>query len=64
MKQKVTLVFPNLHLLWAFAQHIQSPVVELIPAECRLICECVAADLELARQKFGARIVEDLPKEG
>ena len=56
--QKVTLIFPSLRQLWDFAQAIHANSIEIISTTCTLICDCKEADIQLAKEKYGA-VVRD-----
>jgi len=58
-KQKVSLIFPDLKRLWAFAQAIHAPSLEIIASTKTLICDCEDLDIQLAQEKFGARVVQE-----
>ena len=58
MAQKVTLVFPNIRALWEFAQATQIRSMEINTATHTLSCECNGTDLEFAREKYHAVVME------
>ena len=55
---KVTLLFPNLRALWAFAQEIHVKTMEIQTVNNTLICECKGHDIELAQEKYRAIVKE------
>lgn len=57
--QKVTLIFPSLRHLWEFAQAIQVNSIEIIAKTSTLICDCKDADVQLAKEKYGAVVREN-----
>lgn len=57
MKHTVTLVFPSLFQLWAFAQSIRATSMMINTSHKSLICDCRAMDIELAEEKYSARLL-------
>jgi hypothetical protein len=57
-EQKITLAFPSLRHLWDFTQAIDNSSIEVIAATCTLFCNCKAADVQLAKERYGAFISE------
>lgn len=53
---KVKLCFHNLYSLWSFTQTIPHDNIEINATVCALICECTEQQIELALNKFGAKI--------
>ncbi len=58
--KKTVLIFPNLHLLWEFAQTIDARSIEIQTATRTLICDCEDADIALAKNKYHAVVKESI----
>jgi len=58
-KNKIQLRFPNLHVLWSFAQSIKSTSLEIDTAHKLLTCYCTESEISLAIEKFNAEVVPD-----
>jgi len=56
MKQ-VTLQFPDLHLLWQFAQTLTNHTIEIHTETKTLTCTCLEYDVFRATSKFKAMII-------
>jgi hypothetical protein len=50
--EKVAITFPNLNLLWQFAQTLSSKSFEIDARTATLYCECNPDDLEKAIKLF------------
>lgn len=61
MKESVVLQFPTIHQLWAFAQAIHVTSMEIQTAGKILICDCHGTDIELAQEKYGAKLLQPTP---
>ncbi|HUS01101.1 MAG TPA: hypothetical protein VMY77_05205 [Chitinophagaceae bacterium] len=59
----VTLIFPSVRAMREFMDVIQAANTEINLRTLTLICDCSEADIKLARETFGARVVESKPKE-
>ena len=53
--EKITLVFPSLNQLWSFVRDAKVNYLEFRDADFSLVCNCNEADIELAKEKYGAR---------
>ena len=54
-KQKTALVFPDMHVLWAFAQTINRYSIKILHDDrCVLFCDCSEDDVRRAIIHFGA----------
>ena len=60
--QRVHLVFPNLQNLWSFAQEIHVTSMQIITGTKTLICDCKDLDIELAKEKYKARVENQTEK--
>lgn len=58
----ITLKFPNLYILWAFAKTLSSSNLQINTIGMMLTCECSETDIKRALQDYQA-IVIDTPKE-
>jgi len=54
--EKVTLVFPSLSQLWEFVREAKINYTEFSAADFSLLCNCNQADVELAKEKYGAAV--------
>ena len=52
--EKITLVFPSLNQLWGFVREAKINYSEFNAADFTLLCNCSEADLEVAKEKYGA----------
>ena len=55
-KSKTILIFTSLSQLWSFAQAIKVNSLEIITSTKTLICDCSGVDVEIAQEKYGAKI--------
>lgn len=55
-KEKFTIQFSSLHLLWQFAQKIKANNLEIRTRDCLLICDCSEEDLQLLEAYNGRRL--------
>jgi len=54
--EKITLVFPSLNQLWGFVREAKINYKEFSATDIALVCDCDTADVELAKEKYGAII--------
>jgi len=59
-KKKIVLQFPNLQILWNFAQTLRSSSLEINTNNKTLTCACSDTDIALAIEKFRATVVREL----
>jgi hypothetical protein len=52
--QKITLVFPSLNQLWGFVRDAKINYVEFNEENFTLVCNCPQADIDHAKERFGA----------
>jgi hypothetical protein len=64
MTQRIKLSFPNLQLLWKFAQTLSRNHLEIYTGNCSLICDCNEEDAERATREFEAIRAEAGPDSG
>jgi len=57
-KQKVTIQFKNVHLLWNYAQTIECHSMEILAGHMILICECSETDIAML-EHYGGVVIED-----
>jgi hypothetical protein len=57
-KNRISLQFNDVQMLWAFAQQLTSKSLEIMPINKVLVCECSESEINLALSKYGARILE------
>ncbi|MGZ3845847.1 MAG: hypothetical protein ACXVLT_05365 [Flavisolibacter sp.] len=53
--EKIVLIFPSLNQLWNFVREAKINYTEFDAATSTLICNCSKPDIELAKEKYGAR---------
>lgn len=58
--RRVTLLFPDTKLLWAFAQTLQSENIQINSTERKLSCHCSDGEISKALMQFHAEIVEEV----
>lgn len=58
-KKKLAIRFPNLYMLWQFAQAIQAKSIEIRTADLLLFCDCSEEDLKLV-EKYKGAVMESL----
>lgn len=58
--KRITLAFPSLHLLWNFAQTLQTHYIQINSIERKLVCDCGEADVSRAIMQFQAEIVDEV----
>lgn len=54
--EKITLTFPSLNRLWEFVREAKMNYTEFNAKDFSLVCNCNPADVELAKQKYGATL--------
>ena len=54
--EEITFVFPSLNQLWAFVREAKINYTECSAADFTLICNCSVSDVQLAKEKYGAKI--------
>lgn len=54
--EKITLVFTSLNQLWNFVREAKINYSEFSAADCTLVCNCSKSDVELAKEKYGAKV--------
>jgi len=59
MEKRISLKFPDINLLWGFAQILQSESIEIDTKNRTLICNCPDEIIALAIVDFSARVVEE-----
>lgn len=59
VKDQVLLQFPDVLMLWKFAQTMQSRQLEINTQNKTLICYCADADIERAIREFKAVVVKE-----
>jgi hypothetical protein len=55
---RIALQFPDLHLLWKFAQTLTSKSIEIKPPTNVLICDCTKDEINFAVSRYSAKILE------
>lgn len=55
---RVTLQFPDLHLLWSFAQTLKSHNLEIDTAVAVLTCDCSKENINEAIISYKATVVD------
>jgi hypothetical protein len=55
---RVTLQFPDLHLLWSFAQTLKSHNVEIDTRTAMLSCNCNEENINEAVIKYKATLID------
>jgi hypothetical protein len=58
--KQVKLIFPNLELLWSFADTLKNRLYEINSNNCLLVCDCSDADIERAQGFFQAKLSDDV----
>jgi len=56
-KKEITLQFANLRLLWSFRVEIGVTHFIMNPAKLTLTCHCPKELIELAIEKYGAKMI-------
>jgi hypothetical protein len=56
--KRVTLQFPDLHLLWSFVQTLRSPNIEINTIDRVLSCNCTDTDVTEAIGRYRAKLVD------
>jgi hypothetical protein len=59
---KVTLLFPDTKLLWAFAQTLRSAFIQINSTENKITCSCSEGEISKALIHFSAQIVDEVEK--
>jgi len=53
--EKAVLIFPSLNQLWNFVREAKINYKEFDAATSTLICDCSKSDIDLAKEKYGAK---------
>jgi len=56
--KRVTLQFPDLYLLWSFAQTLQSNNLEINTASKTLVCNCTQENIADATSRYAAKVID------
>jgi hypothetical protein len=59
---KVTLLFPDTKLLWAFAQTLRSDFIQINSTENKITCSCSDVEISKALIHFNAKIVDEVER--
>jgi hypothetical protein len=59
-KKKIVLQFPNLFMLWNFAQGIKANSLEINTGNKTLTCDCSETEASLAIEKYNAVLIAEL----
>jgi hypothetical protein len=54
--EKITLTFPSLSQLWEFVREAKMNYTEFSATDFSLVCNCNQADVEMAKDKYGATV--------
>lgn len=57
--KKIVLQFPDVYMLWSFAQTLTNNTIEINTRTKTLICDCTDADISQATGKFGAKLIDE-----
>jgi len=57
-QNSISLQFPDMRLLWQFAQTLTSKSIEINTHTNMLICDCSTEEITLATTQYRARILE------
>jgi len=60
---RVSLQFPNLHLLWSFVQTLKSNNLEIDTQTAVLTCSCSEENINNAVIKYKAALIEHKPSQ-
>ncbi len=55
--KRVTLQFPDLYLLWSFAQTLRSNNLEINTGSRTLVCNCTQENISNATARYAATVV-------
>lgn len=53
--EKITFTFPSLNQLWGFVREAKVNYTECSTADLTLVCNCNPSDVQLAKEKYGAK---------
>jgi hypothetical protein len=55
---KIALQFPDMYLLWKFAQKLTCRSIEINPPTKTLLCDCSEEEIHVAITAYSAKILE------
>ena len=56
--KSIALQFPNMQMLWKFAQQLKCTSIKINTANTTLISDCTDGDIQLALTEYKAQILE------
>ena len=59
MSTKTTLRFPNVYMLWQFAQTVQATSIEINTVNYTLTCNCTENEVAAAIKNFKAELLQE-----
>jgi hypothetical protein len=58
ISNRIALEFPDMYMLWKFAQKLTCKSIEINPPAKSLICDCTEQEINVAIAQYSAKILE------